>query len=115
MLVAAPLMVRHSRLLIDQRRYRIALDEVSNQLDRLSALPADELAAALEQIKVNDWTLARLPGCRARSAIWSQSDLGNRLTLELSYGAEANRLVQLPRCGGPEAKECHAGKLDRAL
>lgn len=103
LLVATPLMVRHGRLLVDQRRYRIALDEVSNQLDRLSSLPADQVAAALEQVKVDDWTLARLPGAVLVGQL-EPVDLGNRLTLELTYGAEAKQPWGQPG-DGPKRKK----------
>ena len=53
MSVATPLLVRHGRLLIDQRRYRLALDEVSNQLDRLTALSEEEARAALGQLELS--------------------------------------------------------------
>ena len=36
--VAAPLVVRHGWLLASQRHYRMALDEVSNQMERLSTM-----------------------------------------------------------------------------
>jgi len=36
---ATPLIVRHGRLVTAQRNYRLALDEVSNQLERLRVLP----------------------------------------------------------------------------
>ena len=42
--ISTPLVVTHGRLLKAQRNYRMALDELSNQLDRLSALPSAELS-----------------------------------------------------------------------
>ena len=52
----------------------------------LSALPPDDVAAALQEVKIHDWTLARLPGAALEGHL-EQADFGNRLTLELSYGA----------------------------
>ena len=92
LMVTTPLIARHGRLLIDQRRYRIALDAVSNQLDRLSALPAEELARAVEQLKVDEWTSARLP-CAELHGHVAPADIGQRVTLELSYGAAPNQSV----------------------
>lgn len=89
--IATPLMVRHGRLLIDQRRYRLALDEVSNQLDRLGALPTDEVPAALEDLSATDWTLERLPGAALTGRI-EAADMGQRLSLEISWGAESTSL-----------------------
>jgi len=103
LLVTTPLMVRHGRLLVDQRRYRIALDEVSNHLDRLGALPTEELAAAVAQLKVDDWTLARLPGAALQGHL-EPADIGSRITLELSYGAEARQSSGHTSDAGPKRK-----------
>ena len=62
--VATPLVVRHGRLLKSHRNYRLALDELSNQLDRLTALPLDELPGAIEQLTPSPFLTERLPGAR---------------------------------------------------
>ena len=83
--VAVPLVVQHGRLLADCRSYRLALDELSNQLDRLSALPAEELAASLQQLRPSELTARSLPGAKLTSQLDSV-DLGVRLTLRISWG-----------------------------
>ena len=87
---ATPLVVKHSRLLVAQRDYRLALDEVSNHLERLSILPADELASALAQLKPSELVAAKLPGVELRGELDS-ADIGRRLTLRLSWdGAQGS-------------------------
>jgi hypothetical protein len=81
---ATPLVVRHTRLLASQRHYRLALDELSNQLERLSALAADERSAALEKIAPSDFAAERLPGAKLRGEL-VESDFGQRLTLRLTW------------------------------
>ena len=56
--LAAPLIVAHNRLLIAQRHYRVALAEISNQLERLSLLSATELPAAVEKLTPSDLHMA---------------------------------------------------------
>lgn len=83
---AAPLIVKHQRLLTAQRDYRLALDEVSNQLERLSAVPDSELSAALEQLHPSEFISEKLYGVKLDSRIDSV-DVGRRLTVRLSWGA----------------------------
>ena len=56
------LIVRHGRLLIAQRHYRQALDELSNQMDRVTALPADDVPQTLKQLSLSEFAAARLHG-----------------------------------------------------
>src|SRR5687768_13350247 len=66
---ATGLVVRHGRLLAAHRDYQLALDEVSNQLERLTALPADDLPQALQQLKPSDFAAERLPGAELRGQL----------------------------------------------
>lgn len=59
--VSLSLIVRHGRLLSAERNYRLALDELSNQLERLTSLPASDLADAMKQLKMSSFTAERLP------------------------------------------------------
>jgi hypothetical protein len=83
--VFVPLIARHGRLLVAQREYRLALDELSNQLERLSALPRQELPGALEKLQPSAYAVARLPGAELRGEL-TPADLGQRLTLRLAWG-----------------------------
>jgi hypothetical protein len=87
--VATPLVVRNGRLLSEQQDYRLALDEVSNQLERLSALRPDELAAALDELVLSSATASRLPTARLSGQLEAEDD-GQRLTVSLSW-EEAQR------------------------
>ena len=89
MAFAVPLVVAHGRLLKAQRNYRIALDELSNQLDRAVILPAAELPAAIEKLSPSAHAAQRLPGARLRGEL-AESQLGRRLTLEITWD-EPNR------------------------
>lgn len=81
---AVPLVVRHRQLLADHRSYRLALDELSNQLDRLTMLPEDELQAALEELNPSELTARRLPGAKL-SADLEAEDLGQRIAIHISW------------------------------
>jgi hypothetical protein len=82
--VSLPLVVQHGRLLATERAYRLALDELSNQLERLTALPNQELTAALSNVKPSEYAAARLPGARL-SAQLQPAGIGQRLTLRLAW------------------------------
>jgi len=86
---ATPLIVAHSRLLIAQREYRLALSELSNHLERLSLLPTAELPSACEQLKPSPLIVKTLSGAELSGQV-KQSDLGQRVTLEITW-EEPNR------------------------
>jgi hypothetical protein len=81
---SAPLMVKHSRLLKAQRDYRLALDELSNQIERLSALPQDELPAAVEKLAPSEFITAHLSGVQLRGEL-AANDNARRVTLRLAW------------------------------
>lgn len=82
--VSSPLIVRHGRLLKSHRDYRIALDELSNQLDRITALPADDLPNAIRQISPSTFLTERLPGAKLAGDL-QPTEFGPRVTLTLSW------------------------------
>jgi hypothetical protein len=81
---ATPLVVRHSRLLAGQRHYRLALDELSNQVERLSALPADQVSAAVENLAPSEFAAKHLPGAELHGEL-AEAEPGQRLTLHLTW------------------------------
>lgn len=81
---SVPLVVRHGRLLSMHRHYRMALDELSNQLERLSALPETELQPALERLTPSEFTAKRLHGVELHGRL-EPADIGQRLTLQISW------------------------------
>jgi hypothetical protein len=82
--VAAPLLVRHNRLLISARHYRLACDELANQIQLLSALPADDVAEAVAGVEVSAFTAERLHGA-ALTATLADDETGQRLTLGITW------------------------------
>ena len=81
---ATPLVIQHSRLLKAQRNYRLALDEVSNQIERLSLSSADDLSNALSRLEPSDLIANRLPGAELHGELDAE-DVGRRLTLRLTW------------------------------
>jgi hypothetical protein len=82
--LSLPLVVRHGRLLESCRHYRLALDELSNQLDRLTALPESDAQVALKQLKPSPFIAAHLPDAELTGQL-QPADIGSRLTLRLSW------------------------------
>jgi hypothetical protein len=82
--VAAPLVVRHGRLMKSQRDYRLALDELSNQMDRLTALPAAQLPAAIQQLEPSTFLAERVPGGQLTGEL-QPAEVGTRLVLKISW------------------------------
>jgi len=87
--LSTPLVVAHGRLIKAQRDYRLALDELSNQLDRLTDLPESDLPKALVELVPSPLTASRLPGATLRGQL-TDSELGKRVTLEIWWD-EPNR------------------------
>jgi hypothetical protein len=88
--VATPLVIQHNRLLITHRDYQLALDELSNQLERLTALPAAELPAALGKLSPSDRATAHLHDAKLTGEL-AAADQGQRLTLHLVWGDPQRR------------------------
>jgi hypothetical protein len=82
--VSVPLVFRHAHLLIAQRHYRQALDELSNQLDRLTSLTGAELDNALKQLSPSSFVAARLSNARLKGES-KPEDGGSRVTLQLTW------------------------------
>jgi hypothetical protein len=92
--LSLPLVVRHGRLLVDQRDYRLALDELSNQMDRLTALPENEVQTAREGLAVSEFAAARLSQAKL-SREFEPVDIGGRLTLRLTWGGQEQHDVSM--------------------
>ncbi|TWT76679.1 hypothetical protein CA13_71760 [Planctomycetes bacterium CA13] len=62
MAIVAPLAIRSGRMWLETRAQHIAMDELSNQLEQIISLPANELPAELPRLAASDWATERLPG-----------------------------------------------------
>ena len=80
----APLAVRSGRLWQDSRHYRLALDELSNQLERLTSLDENERDTALAELSVSPQVKARLPNPMLEARKINDGD-GARLVLQLQW------------------------------
>lgn len=87
--VSTPLIVRHSRLLTAQQDYRLALDELANQAERLQLVPDNELATALEKLAPSPFAAEHLLGVQLRGELVA-IDVGQRIDLRLWWD-ETNR------------------------
>jgi hypothetical protein len=92
--VSLPLAVRHGRLLIDQRNYRIALDELTNQLDRLTALPEDDVPAAVGKLAPSEFAETRLSHIELAGEL-APADVGRRVRLRLTWGGLQPQTVSM--------------------
>jgi hypothetical protein len=82
--VVTPLAVRHGRLLKSQHQYRLALDELSNQMEKLTALSTEELPQAAQQLKPSDFITARLPGAQIKAEL-QPAESSTRLSLSITW------------------------------
>ncbi|WP_254512296.1 hypothetical protein [Anatilimnocola floriformis] len=89
LVAAAPLIVAHNRLMVAQRHHRIAMAEISNQMESLSLLATGELPTAVERLTPSEFAVQRLPGVVIRGEL-STSSFGQHVALELSWD-EVNR------------------------
>lgn len=88
--VVTPLLVRHGRLLESQRHYRIALEELTSQLDRLTVLPLEQTPDAVDRLKPSEFLAEKLPGAELTAKLATIED-GTRITLSLSWNAPGRR------------------------
>ena len=97
------LITKHGRLLMAQRHYRVALDEVSNQLDRITALPAEQVAGAVKQLSVSPFAAERLPAAKLTGEL-KPADIGQRVRLQLVWKENAEQSVTLTGWVVPRGK-----------
>ena len=74
-----------------QREHTLAVDELSNQLERLTSLPPSEIDDRLQHLEPSAWLAERLPEARW-TALRSSDELGDRIELQLQW----KRLGQPP-------------------
>jgi hypothetical protein len=98
MAVTLPIVVRHGRLLQSQRHYRVALDELTNQLDRLTAIEDGDLSEALDQLEVSEFAAQRLSGAEISGDL-QPAETGERITLRLIWNEPGRRESPLVLAG----------------
>ena len=106
--LSVSLILRHGHLLTAQRHYRQALDELSNQMDRVTALPEDEVPQALKQLSLSPFAVARLSAAKL-SADLKPGDMGQRITMRLTWNESHEQIVSMtgwifPQTGPPAKK-----------
>lgn len=84
MSVVASLTVRSGRLWQDSRHYRLAIDELSNHIERLASLDKSRLAIALAKLPLSSQIQASLPNPVLSGESLTDED-GTRLVLHLAW------------------------------
>ena len=82
--ILAPLTVQTSRVWRSGRHTRLAVNELSNQLDVLTSLEAAELAEALKQLEPSEAVSLALPEAKLHGEIVRDAD-GTRLVLAIDW------------------------------
>lgn len=82
--VMLPLIVSASRLRTQSRQYQQVTDDLSNHMDRLVALPADQRRQALEQLEPSAHLLASLKAATLTGET-STDNNGTTLTLRMQW------------------------------
>jgi hypothetical protein len=81
---ATPLVVTHGRLLASHRENQWALEELSDQLDRLTTLNNEQRQQALQDLQPSPFASERLPGAQLTCKL-TPIEFGERLTLQLIW------------------------------
>ena len=84
MSVVGSLTVRSGRLWQDSRHYRLAIDEVTNHLERLTTLDEDDRVAAIDDLVPSEQIQHTLPNPVLTSELLSD-EYGTRLVLSLTW------------------------------
>jgi hypothetical protein len=84
MAVIGPLTVRNVRLLRDARHQQLALEELSSEMERLTALQGDARVQAIEDLAPSQWLAAAAPDVEIKGEMVDDTD-GNRLILSLDW------------------------------
>ena len=82
--VVATSAVGGHRLARLEKQSRIATDEISNQLERLSILPAQQVPSALSELSVSPWAAQSLVEAKL-SGRMIEDEFGQRIELSLQW------------------------------
>ena len=75
-----PLSFQSARLTKDVRHHRLIVEELSNQIELLSALPADQREKAVAEVEPSAVLLAAIPSIRLTAQTETDKD-GGRITV----------------------------------
>jgi len=92
--LVVPSAVRIRRLQQTIRHDRIAMDEVTNQLDRLTQLPLDQLRQEVDGLTPSEFAVSGLPNPKLTGTLQDSED-GYRLSLEISWDSPGRRVAPL--------------------
>ncbi len=90
MTLFVPTVIRSGHARRDLRHHRLALDELSNQMEQLTQLSAEELSSGVEQLQLSEIASGALPDARLSASLVESED-GLRLTLQLAWGNTGRR------------------------
>ena len=88
--VSTVAVVRIARIWRQTSHHELAMDELSNQMERLLATPEDEVTAAIENLKISDSVGRSLPNTTL-SAKRIQDDLGERIVMSMNWEQPASQ------------------------
>ena len=94
MMVVVPSAIRIGRLQQMLRHERIAMDEVTNQLDRLAQLPLSQVQHEVPTLTPSEFAAAGLPNPRLAGTL-EGSEEGYRLALEISWNSPGRNVAPL--------------------
>lgn len=84
MAVIGPLTVRNARMLQDARHQQIALEELSSEMERLTALQGNARMQAIDDLNPSPWLSRALPNAEIKGETVEDED-GKRLVLTLEW------------------------------
>jgi hypothetical protein len=94
MLFVVPSAIRIGRVQQMIRHDRIAMDEVTNQLDRLAQLPLSQFKREIAELTPSEFAATGLPNPRLTGTL-QESEEGYRLALEISWDSPGRSVAPL--------------------
>lgn len=87
--LVATCVVAGQRMQRMQREHTLAVDELSNQLERFIALPPSEVESSLQKLAPSDWIVERFPESEITAERYSD-EFGDRVELKLQWKRVGN-------------------------
>jgi len=93
-LVVVPSVIRIGQVQRTMRHDRIALDEMSNQLERLTELPFSQINQEIPKLTASEFATNGLPNPQLSGEI-EESELGYQIVLQMSWDSPGRIAVPL--------------------